>query len=50
MRGVILNRNLRVVGIWKELQEGVVEPVTITTFKRHVDRFGKIGPNAGNKD
>ena len=60
MRGERFKRDLRgnfftqrVVRVWDELPEEVVEAGTITTFKRHLDRYmdGKglegSGPNAG---
>ena len=53
-RGAIFSQ--RVVSVWNELPEVVVEAGTILSFKKHLDNYmGKMviegyGPNAGNWD
>ena len=63
MRGERFKRDLRdnfftqrVVRVWNELSEKMVEAGSIATFKKHLDKYmdGKglegYGPNVGNWD
>lgn len=38
-KGDLKGKSFKVVGIWNDLLEKVVEVETVTTFKKHLDRY-----------